>query len=83
MSNYPDNMGDGGNLDGDMDGCERLSCGCYEEACECRWCEYCGEKYGEGEGNWSVLALCGDCAECKQCGEWYEADAKCCEVIGE
>ena len=79
MSNYPDDFPDH-LLDEDMDGVEKLSCGCYEEACECSWCEHCGEKYGEDEGNSSVLALCEDCAECNQCGEWYEANAKCCEV---
>lgn len=82
MSNYPDDMGDGGNLDGDMDGCERLSCGCYEEDCDCSFCEYCGEKYADG-GNLDVADLCEECAECEQCGDWYEANTKCCEVIGE
>tara|TARA_R110000737_G_scaffold299881_1_gene306716 strand:- start:86 stop:337 length:252 start_codon:yes stop_codon:yes gene_type:complete len=79
MRNYPDDCPSWSFGEEDMDGVEKLSCGCYEEACECSWCEHCGEKYGEDEGNSSVLALCEDCAECKQCGEWYEASAKCCE----
>ena len=31
-------------LDEDMDGVEKLSCGCYEEMCECPQCEICGER---------------------------------------
>ena len=34
MTNYPDNMGDDSHLDSDETG-NRLSCGCYEEQCEC------------------------------------------------
>ena len=34
MSNYPDKMGDDSHLDSDETG-EKLSCGCYEEQCEC------------------------------------------------
>ena len=42
MSNYPDNMGDDSHLDSDETG-EKLSCGCYEECCECPTCKHCGE----------------------------------------
>ena len=42
MTNYPDNMGDDSHLDSDETG-NKLSCGCYEEACECPKCKYCGE----------------------------------------
>tara|TARA_R110002051_G_scaffold207467_1_gene272938 strand:+ start:255 stop:425 length:171 start_codon:yes stop_codon:yes gene_type:complete len=42
MSNYPDNMGDDSHLDSDETG-NKLSCGCYEEACECPKCDNCGE----------------------------------------
>jgi hypothetical protein len=38
MSNYPDNMGDDSHLDSDETG-NRLTCGCYEEQCECP-CEH-------------------------------------------
>ena len=38
MSNYPDNMGDDSHLDSDETG-NKLSCGCYEEQCECP-CEH-------------------------------------------
>ena len=49
MSNYPDNMGDDSHLDSDETG-NKLSCGCYEEACECPACYECGEKLDdEGE----------------------------------
>ena len=34
MTNYPDNMGDDSHLDSDETG-NKLSCGCYEEQCEC------------------------------------------------
>tara|TARA_R110001599_G_scaffold258071_2_gene458338 strand:+ start:3962 stop:4150 length:189 start_codon:yes stop_codon:yes gene_type:complete len=42
MSNYPDDFPDH-LLDEDMDGVEKLSCGCYEECCECPKCKWCGE----------------------------------------
>jgi len=42
MSNYPDNMGDDSHLDSDETG-NKLSCGCYEECCECPTCDECGE----------------------------------------
>ena len=42
LSNYPDDF-DHSLLDGDEDGLEKLSCGCYEECCECPTCELCGE----------------------------------------
>ena len=42
MSNYPDNMGDDSHLDSDETG-NRLTCGCYEEQCECLKCDYCSE----------------------------------------
>lgn len=79
MSGYPDNYGDPSVHD-DESG-ERLSCGCYEEACECSWCEHCDEKYPATLS--SGLYHCERCAICDKCGEYYEADAKCCEVIGE
>jgi hypothetical protein len=43
LSNYPDDF-DHSLLDGDEDDLEKLSCGCYEEACECPQCEFCGER---------------------------------------
>jgi hypothetical protein len=42
MSNYPDNMGDDSHLDSDETG-EKLSCGCFEECCDCPKCMECGE----------------------------------------
>ena len=48
MSNYPDDFPDH-LLDEDMDGVEKLSCGCYEEMCECPTCEHCGEKLDDEE----------------------------------
>ena len=48
MSNYPDNMGDDSHLDSDETG-NKLSCGCYEEACECPTCKYCGEALDDNE----------------------------------
>ena len=48
MSNYPDDFPDH-LLDEDMDGVEKLSCGCYEEACECPTCKYCGEALDDNE----------------------------------
>jgi hypothetical protein len=42
MSNYPDNMGDDSHLDSDETG-NKLSCGCYEEQCDCPKCGICGE----------------------------------------
>jgi len=42
LSNYPDDF-DHSLLDGDEDDLEKLSCGCYEEQCECPTCELCGE----------------------------------------
>ena len=48
LSNYPDDF-DHSLLDGDEDGLEKLSCGCYEEQCECPKCKCCGEKLDEEE----------------------------------
>ena len=36
-------------LDEDMDGVEKLSCGCYEEMCECPTCKHCGDKLNDEE----------------------------------
>jgi len=48
MRNYPDNMGDDSHLDSDETG-NKLSCGCFEECCECPTCEYCGDKLNDEE----------------------------------
>ena len=42
MRNYPDDCPSWSFGEEDMDGVE-LSCGCYEEACECPKCKWCGE----------------------------------------
>ena len=42
MSNYPDDFPDH-LLDEDMDGVDKLPCGCYEEDCDCPKCMECGE----------------------------------------
>ena len=50
-------------LDEDMDGVEKLSCGCYEEMCECPQCEICGERISP------------DLEECENVGEdWHNPE---------
>tara|TARA_B110000285_G_scaffold199763_1_gene233128 strand:- start:376 stop:723 length:348 start_codon:yes stop_codon:yes gene_type:complete len=50
-------------LDEDMDGVEKLSCGCYEEMCECPQCEICGE------------IISPDLEECENVGEdWHNPE---------
>lgn len=44
MNNYPDDCPSWSFGEEDMDGVEKLSCGCYEEMCECPQCKYCGER---------------------------------------
>jgi len=56
MSNYPDNIGDDSHLDSDETG-EKLSCGCYEECCECPRCKHCSEKIDDDKH------ICSDCLE--------------------
>ena len=48
MTNYPDYMGDDSHLDSDETG-NKLSCGCFEECCECPTCKYCGDKLDDEE----------------------------------
>jgi hypothetical protein len=55
MSNYPDDFPDH-LLDEDMDGVEKLSCGCYEECCECPKCN-CGEIIDDDNH------ICNQCVE--------------------
>ena len=62
MSNYPDDFPDH-LLDEDMDGCEKLSCGCYEEQCECPKCEQCGSELDDGEEEWWTKKYCKDCED--------------------
>ena len=50
MRNYPDDCPSHLFGEEDMDGVEKLSCGCYEEACECPTCEHCGELLNEIPG---------------------------------
>ena len=57
MSNYPDNMGDDSHLDSDETG-NKLSCGCYEEQCECPRCIVCYEKLEEED-----IHICVNCDE--------------------
>jgi|TARA_R110001592_G_scaffold125998_3_gene336488 hypothetical protein len=56
MSNYPDDFPDH-LLDEDMDGVDKLPCGCYEEACECPMCINCGEIVDDKE------TVCSECEE--------------------
>ena len=49
ISNYPDDCPSWSFGEEDMDGVEKLSCGCYEEACECPTCKYCGDKLDDEE----------------------------------
>tara|TARA_B110000285_G_C15063718_1_gene583868 strand:+ start:1161 stop:1358 length:198 start_codon:yes stop_codon:yes gene_type:complete len=62
MTNYPDNMGDDSHLDSDETG-NKLSCGCYEEACECPKCKQCGSELDDGEEEWWTKKYCKDCED--------------------
>ena len=87
MSGYPDNYGDPSvHDDEDMEGVEKLSCGCYEEACDCNYCEHCGEKYNDTtdtvpdpcEQQGFAELLCEFCLECNACGEYHFVENECC-----
>ena len=63
MGNYPDDFPDH-LLDEDMDGVEKLSCGCYEEQCECPHCKNCGETLDDDNwSKWSDEAVCEYCED--------------------
>jgi len=49
MRNYPDDCPSWSFGEEDMDGVEKLSCGCYEEMCECPTCKHCGDKLNDEE----------------------------------
>tara|TARA_R110000737_G_scaffold87935_1_gene120533 strand:+ start:8638 stop:8808 length:171 start_codon:yes stop_codon:yes gene_type:complete len=49
ISNYPDDCPSWSHDDEDMDGVEKLPCGCYEEMCECPKCDDCGEIIDDDE----------------------------------
>tara|TARA_R110000822_G_scaffold188442_1_gene327524 strand:- start:647 stop:841 length:195 start_codon:yes stop_codon:yes gene_type:complete len=63
MSNYPDNMGDDSHLDSDETG-NKLSCGCYEECCECPRCIVCHDKLDNDEEHLHII-----CEDCNEDGE--------------
>jgi len=74
LSNYPDDCPSWSHDDEDLSGCDKLSCGCYEEMCECPTCEHCGEKLDDEE---ECLNACEDeeaGCQCKDpnCKVWID-----------